>query len=96
MWLLYLTKELQKNGQLTLENDFLEGALTKVGLLSAKRLQARVAARNGQDNSDIDNGGKIEYPSHQYLYHDDCNKLQVRQFKLIHSFGDQPLGRYAL
>ena len=26
-----------KIGQLTLENDFLEGALTKVGLLSAKR-----------------------------------------------------------
>ena len=26
-----------KTGQLTLENDFLEGALTKVGLLSAKR-----------------------------------------------------------
>jgi len=24
-------------GQLTLENDFLEGALTKAGLLSAKR-----------------------------------------------------------
>ena len=31
-------KELHaKIGQLTLENDFLEGALTKVGLLSAKR-----------------------------------------------------------
>ena len=27
-----------KIGQLTLENDFLEGALTKAGLLSAKRL----------------------------------------------------------
>jgi transposase-like protein len=26
-----------KIGQLTLENDFLEGALTKAGLLSAKR-----------------------------------------------------------
>jgi hypothetical protein len=26
-----------KIGQLTLENDFLESALTKVGLLSAKR-----------------------------------------------------------
>jgi len=26
-----------KIGQLTLENDFLEGALTKTGLLSAKR-----------------------------------------------------------
>lgn len=26
-----------KIGQLTLENDFLEGALTKVGMLSAKR-----------------------------------------------------------
>jgi transposase len=26
-----------KIGELTLENDFLEGALTKVGLLSAKR-----------------------------------------------------------
>ena len=26
-----------KIGQLTLENDFLEGALTKVGLLGAKR-----------------------------------------------------------
>jgi transposase-like protein len=26
-----------KIGQLTLENDFLEGALTRVGLLSAKR-----------------------------------------------------------
>ena len=26
-----------KIGQLTLENDFLEGALTKVGLLSAKK-----------------------------------------------------------
>jgi len=26
-----------KIGQLTLENDFLEGALIKVGLLSAKR-----------------------------------------------------------
>ena len=31
-------KELHaKIGQLTLENDFLEGALTKAGLLSAKR-----------------------------------------------------------
>lgn len=31
-------KELHtKIGQLTLENDFLEGALTKVGLLSARR-----------------------------------------------------------
>ena len=31
-------KELHaKIGQLTLENDFLEGALTRVGLLSAKR-----------------------------------------------------------
>lgn len=26
-----------KNGELTLENDFLEGAPTKAGLLSAKR-----------------------------------------------------------
>jgi hypothetical protein len=26
-----------KIGQLTLENDFLEGALTKAGMLSAKR-----------------------------------------------------------
>jgi len=26
-----------KNGELTLENDFLEGALTKAELLSAKR-----------------------------------------------------------
>ena len=26
-----------KIGELTLENDFLEGALTKAGLLSAKR-----------------------------------------------------------
>ena len=26
-----------KIGQLTMENDFLEGALTKAGLLSAKR-----------------------------------------------------------
>jgi len=32
------TKDLQaKIGQLTMENDFLEGALTKAGLLSAKR-----------------------------------------------------------
>ena len=31
-------KELHaKIGELTLENDFLEGALTKAGLLSAKR-----------------------------------------------------------
>ena len=31
-------KELHaKTGQLTLENDFLEGALTKAGLLSARR-----------------------------------------------------------
>jgi transposase len=29
---------LAKIGQLTLENDFLEGALTKAGLLSAKRM----------------------------------------------------------
>jgi transposase len=28
-----------KIGELTLENDFLEGALIKVGLLSAKRSQ---------------------------------------------------------
>jgi transposase len=26
-----------KTGELTLENDFLEGALTKAGMLSAKR-----------------------------------------------------------
>ena len=32
------TKSLHaKIGELTLENDFLEGALTKAGLLSAKR-----------------------------------------------------------
>ena len=32
------TKDLQaKIGQLTMENDFLEGALTKAGILSAKR-----------------------------------------------------------
>jgi hypothetical protein len=42
-----------KIGELTLENDFLEGALTKVGLLGAKRA-GRIAQRPPDTHSVLD------------------------------------------